>query len=254
MALPFYALSAFKKLIDPNLKAGSKVCFLSYSDIVATPKAVADLFGFKVQHLKLRDDAEDILKWHKAHHITKEIVDTLHLFNNLLGYAVTVTDIVNARGCELFLDLNNPLPESDPFEGIPNFHGEFDFVFENCIDHCFNVGQAFKNSAEMVAKDGYIMHLNPLLMINHGFFSPSPTVYFDFYAANGFEIVSYRAFQGIQQVEKDYELWPNKDVYKRLKNINHDSMQLVVAKRTEVKEIVWPTQKKFQLHPMSKLV
>ena len=240
MSMPLYGLKVFKKYIQPNIHKGSNICFLSYPDIIVSSQMIGRLFNIDYKKLKLREDSNDIIKWHKAFDIVRRIVDTRQLFE-YLGYKVTITDIVKARFDEQYLDLNKFLPEI--------YQDKFQFVFENCMDHCFNIGQAFINVSKMVSIGGYILHLNPLLMINHGFWSMSPTVYYDFYEANGFKVVFYSAFQGIHKINRYYKF---NNPYIRLNNIGHDSMQLVIVKKIEQKPVIWPTQRKFQKFPNSK--
>lgn len=240
MSLPLFGLKKFNQFIKPNIPLDGNVCFLSCPDIIARPEEIGTLFDIDPNELDIRKDTSDILNWHKAHKYTSKVVDTRQLFE-YLGYRVTITDIVQARSGEEYLDLNQPLP----IQHRLHYH----FVFENCIDHCFNLGQAFMNAANMVGVGGYILHLVPLLMINHGFWSISPTTFYDFYEDNGFEIVHYQAFEGIQEIKK---VIPTDNPYTRLKNIAHDAMQICIAKRLEWKKESWPVQHKFRQYPDSR--
>lgn len=238
MALPFYALEQIKNLIP--LKSG-KICTISYHDIIASPEQIGKFYSIPVKDLPIRTDSVDIINWHKAWHITDKIVDTKGLFE-LLGFEFEAVDIVQARGIEQYCDLNYPLEEK--------FKQKYDLIIENCIEHCFNVGQAFMNTAEMVKEGGYIYHLNPCVMVNHSFWNISPTLYADFYSVNGFEIKWYELFEGIMEIRK---VIPLHSLHQRIRPpFEFDILQVCIAKRIEIKKFVYPTQYKFQLYPESK--
>jgi hypothetical protein len=60
---------------------------------------------------------------------------------------------------------------------------KYDVVIDGgTAEHCFNVGQVFANILSAVRPDGgIVVHVNPLNMMNHGFWNISPTAYADFY-------------------------------------------------------------------------
>lgn len=229
--------------------AAWKALLLSYPDLIVSPDALVEIFGERVQgKLTFRDDTEDVLGWHKAHHITRQVVETVGLFN-LLRFDVDVVDITRARGPERFCDLNEPLEE----QGCGHLVGRYDLVVDNVLDHCFNSGQAMKNIAGAVRQGGYVFHVTPLYMCNHGFNNFSPTYWFDFYGANGFSVVRYEAFEGVKEVKRVLELHPHHRPRDRSVVLGGDSIQLVLARRDELREkFVWPVQYKFRQNPDSK--
>lgn len=96
-----------------------------------------------------------------------------------LGAELTCVDVISHDGRELVADLN-----------YPQEFGEFDLVIDaGTTEHCFNVGQAIVNAANAVKVGGVILHTNPVSMGNHAFYNFCPTLMFDFYKANGFEMI-----------------------------------------------------------------
>ena len=83
----------------------------------------------------------------------------------------------------------------------------------------------------MAKIDGYIFHHNPLIYINHGFFSFSPTFYYDFYLINGFEIARYPLIK-----EKKCSSW---DMYREE---SAPASNNVLIRKIENKSLVWPEQ------------
>lgn len=74
---------------------------------------------------------------------------------------------------------------------------QFDVLTEyGTLEHVFHVPNALWNIAKMCAVGGEIIHGAPMNnWPNHGFYQFSPTLYFDFYESNGFEVVESSILQ-----------------------------------------------------------
>jgi SAM-dependent methyltransferase len=79
------------------------------------------------------------------------------------------------------VDLNRPLPDS--------LRGRYDLLMDaGTTEHCFDVSRVLANAVAALKPGGYVCHLLPMTgWIDHGFYSFSPTLLLDFYAANGFD-------------------------------------------------------------------
>lgn len=66
----------------------------------------------------------------------------------------------------------------------------FDVIVDGgTVEHVFHVPNALKNLYKMLKKGGRIVHLSPTSnYIDHGFYMFSPTLFWDYYTANRFEI------------------------------------------------------------------
>lgn len=94
------------------------------------------------------------------------------------GGKLTCVDAIAHDGREVVADLN-----------YPHDLGEFDLVIDaGTTEHCFNVGQAITTAANSVKVGGRILNTNPLSMGNHAFYNFCPTLFTDFYSANGFKV------------------------------------------------------------------
>lgn len=95
-------------------------------------------------------------------------------------------DIDEGDGANLIHDLNFPVPE--------NLKGKYSLVFDNgTMEHCFDIRQFIFNVNFLLAKNGLVVHTNPLNnYANHGFFQFSPCFYLGFYMQNNFEILEVR--------------------------------------------------------------
>jgi len=84
---------------------------------------------------------------------------------------------------KLRLDLSTPIPEG--------LRGIFRTVADiGTLEHIINPWQALINIAEMLVLGGKVFHMSPCkISLNHGYYTISPQLLFDFYAANGFRIL-----------------------------------------------------------------
>ncbi len=105
-------------------------------------------------------------------------------FFRLLGCErVESADVSAWEGADHILDLNLPVPGE--------LRGRFDTVFEaGTIQHVFDLPQVFANLHALLRDGGRVIHgMAPSTNhVDHGFYMFSPTLFHDFYAANGWRI------------------------------------------------------------------
>lgn len=102
----------------------------------------------------------------------------------MLGFdEVVAMDASDFEGAEITLDLNQ---EDTPKELV----GTADLVLEaGTLEHVFHVPRAMGHLVRIVKTGGRILHTSPASnFIDHGFYSFSPTFFFDFYRQNGFRL------------------------------------------------------------------
>ncbi len=76
-------------------------------------------------------------------------------------------------------DLNEPLPG--------DLEEAFGLVLDSgTLEHVFDVRQALENVARAARVGGWVLHLSPAADVDHGFYSFSPTLFYDVYEANAF--------------------------------------------------------------------
>lgn len=141
------------------------------------------------------------------------------------------------------LDLNRPIPDE--------LHGKYDLVFDGgTTEHCFNVPQVMRNAVNLLKSEdrdgtaGMIIHYLPMnKSIDHGFYQFSPTLFFDYYSANGFEDMKMKIhFQNAIQ-EKYFTYNPLTD--KALPfSFGYDSVYIFFSarKKKNIAEAVYPMQ------------
>ncbi len=207
---------------------------LSWQDVVITDSQIVSLLGPEFVSIPNHPDQDSILKWHKADVEGNRVPDWVELLKRL-GFDPTVTDLGVFRGGEEFLDLNEPLEDKHL--------GRYDLVLDNCSQHCANIGQAMQNIGHATTLGGLVMHVTPLQMINQGFYSVSPCLYYDFYTQNGFTVLEHSGYYGGKLGTDTVPIAI--DPVKRMRLAQQDAMQLFIAVRNSTGPFKWPTQTKF---------
>jgi SAM-dependent methyltransferase len=70
------------------------------------------------------------------------------------------------------------------------YHDGYDTIYDGgTLEHVFHLPNALANIHDLLAPGGRIIHANPCSgYLDHGFYSFSPTFYYDYYTANGYRI------------------------------------------------------------------
>ena len=98
----------------------------------------------------------------------------------------TVCDFSSYESPDVTIDLNYK---------VNNSHiNKYDLILDfGTLEHIFDVPQALENYIRMTKKNGHIIICSPCSnMIDHSFYMFSPTLFFDYFKNNGFEI--YKCF------------------------------------------------------------
>src|SRR5882724_11728361 len=109
------------------------------------------------------------------------------LFKSLGFYEYQSLDYSDFEKADILFDLNSsPVP--------PELLGAYDLILESgTLEHVFHVPNVLKNIFSMLRVGGRIVHVSPSTNhIDHGFYMFSPTLFWDFYTANQFELKSVR--------------------------------------------------------------
>ena len=201
-------------LIAPYIK-GDVLC-LSYPDILI-PWHVVEDSGITVTRTTQHG---------KRHGISEPIPETTEFLRQFGADSVRYVDVVRFRGVEEIVDLNEPQEL-----------GQYDLVIDpGTLEHCFNVAQAVVNASKAVKVGGHIFHSNPMTMLNHGFWNFNPTMWHDFYLANGFQVIAMAAETGELSKIKAVE---------RFRGPQEASLYCLARKVREC-PVRWPTQSKYK--------
>lgn len=119
---------------------------------------------------------------------SRYITDTT--FFKALGFSrVDSMDYSDYEGADLIHDLNHIVPEK--------YFDSYDAIYDGgTCEHIFHVPNFLTSVCLMLRINGRIIHDNPSAgLIDHGFYNISPTLYYDYYNANGFEINKLSVFR-----------------------------------------------------------
>lgn len=238
MAINALVLSVLQQ-VRPHLPPEPAICCLGYPDVLVSTEQARQYLGDEaVARLEYRADSAGIIAWHALEAHLDRVIDAQSLFK-VMGMRLTVVDLVASRGGERIVDLNQPLP--------PDLADAFDVVLDaGTMEHCFNVGQAVCNILAMAKVGGFVIHMNPMTMINHGFFNFSPTFYHDFYGQNGHQLIAPICGVSASGIKINYQ---RIDHTRRQRVPETTTMVLSVARKQNGEAPIWPMQSKYLQNP-----
>lgn len=158
-------------------------CQLGRQTTYITPiqfQTIGKSFGFNVNELK-HIEFEDSLN--------PGMISDNDLFTELGFETIESIDYSDYENPTHVLDLNIPVSEE--------FYNRYDFIYDGgTLEHVFNFPQCLKNIYFMLKPGGMIIHASPSHNhVDHGFYMFSPTVFYDYYFANKYEIVKSYVFE-----------------------------------------------------------
>jgi len=106
------------------------------------------------------------------------------IFKLLGANKVSICDISSYENPDFLIDLNDPIDEK--------LKNKFDVIFDcGTLEHIFNFPTAMWNLVSMLKTDGVLyLALPSSNAIDHGFYSYSPGLFYDYFNENGFTVLS----------------------------------------------------------------
>lgn len=106
--------------------------------------------------------------------------------------SVSVADCSSYENPDYIIDLNNTVDS--------NLHGKFDVIIDaGTLEHIFDIPTALESLSKMLKHGGQIILFLPSSgMVDHGFYSISPTLLFDYFGNNGFDNIHCYLSEGSQ--------------------------------------------------------
>ena len=120
------------------------------------------------------------------------------LFKSIGFSQVSVLDYSSFEGAEFEFDLNDAaLPT--------HLENRFDAIIDHgTMEHVFHIPNALNNIFRMLRVGGRVIHSAPgENFFDHGFYQFSPTLFYDFYTDNKWELNSIQVFQMTPQQETE---------------------------------------------------
>jgi len=115
----------------------------------------------------------------------KRLLTDNELFRSLGFLSVDSMDISEYEGASIICNLNYDISDK--------LYNRFDVIFDGgSTEHMFNVPKAFENYNKMLKVGGFLIHSLPSTgCLDHGFYMFSPTLLYDYYSQNRWEIVDF---------------------------------------------------------------
>jgi hypothetical protein len=143
----------------PSTGEKRKVLCLGYPDFLVDEQHLISIFGQEFVDTIPEEPLSDAVRaWHKS--LLPKVFNPVWILE-YLNFDVVIFDLISHRGIETLVDLNEP---------ISNEHYEqFDLVLDTgTLEHCFNVGQAFKNVCLTIKQHGIFITAAPVSKLDHG--------------------------------------------------------------------------------------
>jgi len=183
--------SAVKVLIKESQarKFQGSILTLGKQDIFINENELIGIYEeYSYEHQKEGSGIERLSR--KPELAKSSLISDDFLFGTLGFDIVKSSDASDYEGADLIVDLNS--------NGIPeDLNEKFDVIFDGgTFEHVFHVPNAFNNVFKMLKPGGRIIHIAPSSNhIDHGFYMFSPTLFWDYYNANKFDINTAQVFR-----------------------------------------------------------
>jgi SAM-dependent methyltransferase len=157
------------------LQLGRQTTFLRLNKM----RQISRQFGLDTQENYLAQFPEE----------TKVSDSDITLFQSLGFDSVESMDYSDYESPTHVHDFNLPVPDE--------LHEQYDVIFDGgTLEHIFNFPESLKNIYKLLKVGGVVIHASPSSNhVDHGFYMFSPTVFYDYYLSNGFEIIKSYIFE-----------------------------------------------------------
>jgi SAM-dependent methyltransferase len=139
-------------------------------------------------------------------------------------------------------DLEQPIDQK--------YHNFFNFVLDSgTLEHIFDIKAVMSNIVHITKPGGYVFQLIPAQnFLNHGFYQISPTFFYDFYTANGFEIIESYIIEIRGRKQRFYKYDQHKDYLSLFFKPSSRLVNCFLTRKIEtVNEVTSPIQYMYKL-------
>lgn len=166
-----------------------------------------------------------------------------------LGFESCISmDYSDYEGAEIIHNLNEPYLDEQ-------YHALADLVFDGgTLEHIFHLPNALTTVHNLLRPGGMVYHINPSNgYLDHGFYQICPTLYYDYYRENSYEIVSanlINRYRGkISSEPYLTDIYRNKGMFYAIKELERCTVAFVARKTSQSTMGVIPTQSFYrQMH------
>jgi SAM-dependent methyltransferase len=128
--------------------------------------------------------------------IPRSLPDERIIYDEVTQFGKTIhqTTLFQLLGCDMVESIDYFPDEHPTFVADLNLPiadrlaGQYSLVYDGgTMEHCFNPARVMENAVALAKPGGMVLHHVPMNnWVDHGFYQFSPTLFFDFYGANGF--------------------------------------------------------------------
>jgi SAM-dependent methyltransferase len=173
---------------------GSLLC-LGYPDVYITAEQFRDICAYYKMDL---DPTVELQISKRTWFQENRYLSGESLFKSLGFQEVVTLDYSEFEGASVLFDLN---AADVPAE----LNNRFDFIADHgTLEHVFHIPNALHNIFRMLKENGRVLISSPTSnFVDHGFYMFSPTLFFDYFTANQFNIHSIQVTQSSPQQQTD---------------------------------------------------
>jgi hypothetical protein len=238
-------------LTSPNLKYIIKlkkkynlkgpVLTFGNQDIYATEKQVISW---------LESEKLPVKKLKNISYSTSRTMEEINSNSKNFIHAKTFFDFLNIPEKQYFdidkFDFDKPKILHDLEKPLPSrYYNFFRFIIDSgTLEHIFDIKSVMTNIVYATKIGGYVLQMIPAEnFLNHGFYQFSPTFFYDFYTANGFDVIESYLVEIRPKIHRFYFYDQKKDYLGVYLNPNNRLANcFLVRKKANVKNIKSPDQ------------
>ena len=217
--------------------------FLGDQQVQATEADLRRALGSRVRVVP-KVELDPRLRLSAMHRFRERGMISCLMFAKMFGFStVDVLDLDIMGHVNVVHDLNHP-------DMVAKTGRNYDAVFDGgTLEHIFSPDAALRNIGESIRVGGLAIHWCPMNnFINHGFYQISPTLFFDYYGWNKWEIVSARYVCEIDGAMHVYKARAGEFTGADLEYPTEPHSTFFVAKKTAASTVgVIPTQGMYQV-------
>lgn len=159
------------------------------------------------------------------------VADPREWFRSRGAEAFDVIDVVAHRGYEWIVDLNVSVRVTRSYALVIN---------PGTLEHVFNIGVAWESTWRAVQQKGYVLHVAPASMLNHGYWNICPLALRDWCEINGGHVIAERF--GINGTAQEVDVRPIEVNRSGRGMVPPECVYYALARKIEEMPTRWPRQ------------
>lgn len=218
----------------------------------ATHEQVCDMLlseGIQPWPVDDRVLATNIPRWQEG--LDAKFISDQAFFSALGGLEVVAMDVSGLENPDYLHDMNLLIPA--------DLMGKFSLVVDGgTLEHIFDIKQALQNIARLLKPGGRVIHLAPTNnYVEHAFYQFSPSLFYEYYWANGFTDLQCLIFESTGQfINEQWScyVWDTQRPYVAMQSTYLLGTIFVAEKTDDSTFDKIPQQGQFLVHPIDQQI